>query len=129
LSGTTWIEGISIRGENTSNQTLTAVQATLKSDTGNEMELTVSAVGSQQTQGDAHDVLSGSEFTLEYGFKPDTPGQQAGMPAEEFLSKHGGMIFKVRYTVPGGQRTLIEYFSTSKLKAQLVNASNAEQSQ
>jgi hypothetical protein len=122
FSGTTWIEGISIRGENTSDQPLTAVQATLISDTGEELELTVSSSGSQQTRADAQDVPSGSEFTLEYGFHPDASGQQAGMPAKEFLSNYGGMIFRFRYTMPGVQRTLIEYFSPSRLKAQLVDA-------
>jgi len=127
FSGANWIEGISIRGKNTSNQSLTAVQATLISDTGEEIELTVSAAGSPQTQADAHDVPSGSEFTLEYGFHLDASGQQAGMPAEEFLSKYGGMIFRFRYTMPGVQRTLIEYFSPSRLKAQLVDAERSAQ--
>jgi hypothetical protein len=127
FAGATWIEGISIRGENTSNQPLTAVQAILISDTGDEIELTVNATGSQQTQADAHDVPSGSEFTLEYGFRTDASGQQAGMPAEKFLSKYGGMIFKFRYTIHGVQRTLIEYFSSSRLKAQLVDAEHSEQ--
>jgi hypothetical protein len=127
FSGATWIEGISIRGENTSNQPLTAVEATLKSDTGEEIELTVSAAGSRQTQADAHDVPSG-EFILKYGFHPDASGQQAGVPAEEFLSKNGGMIFKFSYTVAGVQTTLIEYFSPSRLKAQLVDAERAERS-
>jgi hypothetical protein len=127
FSGAAWIEGISIRGENTSNRSLIAVQATLISDTGEAIDLTISAVGSQQTQGDAHEVPSGSEFTLEYGFPPDTSGQQSGMPAKEFLSKYGGMIFKFRYTMPGVQRTLIEYFSPSSLKAQLVDAERSAQ--
>ncbi len=129
FSGATWIDGLAIRGENTSNQPLTAVQGTIKSDTGQEIKLSVSAAGSQQTKADAHDVLSGSEFTLEYGFHPDASGQQAGMPAEEFLSKNGGMIFKFSYTVAGVQTALIEYFSPSKLKTQLVDAESAESSQ
>lgn len=129
FSGATWIDGLAIRGENTSNQPLTAVQGTIKSDTGQEIKLSVSGAGSQQTKADAHDVLSGSEFTLEYGFHPDASGQQAGMPAEEFLSKNGGMIFKFSYTVAGVQTALIEYFSPSKLKTQLVDAESAESSQ
>jgi len=127
--GATWIDGLAIRGENTSNQLLTAVQGTIKSDAGQEIKLSVSGAGSQQTKADAHDVLSRSEFTLEYGFHPDASGQQAGMPAEEFLSKNGGMIFKFSYTVAGVQTALIEYFSPSKLKTQLVDAESAESSQ
>jgi hypothetical protein len=50
------------------------------------------------------------------------------VPAEEFLSKNGGMIFKFSYTVAGVQTTLIEYFSPSRLKAQLVDAERAERS-
>jgi hypothetical protein len=126
FSGATWIEGISIRGENTSNEMLTAVQAALIADTGEEIELTVSAAGGQKTEADAHDVPSGSEFALEYGFQADSSPQQTGMPAEEFLAKYGGMIFRFRYTMPGGQRSLIEYFSPSRLKAQLVDAESAE---
>ena len=128
FSGATWIDGFAIRGENTSNQPLTAVQGTIKSDTGQEIKLSVSAAGSHQTQADAHDVLSGSEFTLEYGFHPGASGRQAGMPAEEFLSKNGGMIFKFSYTVAGVQTALIEYFSPSKLKTQLVDAESTESS-
>ena len=127
--GATWIDGLAIRGENRSNQLLTAVQGTIKSDAGQEIKLSVSGAGSQQTKADAHDVLSRSEFTLEYGFHPDASGQQAGMPAEEFLSKNGGMIFKFSYTVAGVQTALIEYFSPSKLKTQLVDAESAESSQ
>ncbi len=123
FSGATWIEGISIRGENKSNQSLTAVQATLISDSGEQMELTVRATGAQKAQADASNVPSGSEFSLEYGFHSDASGRQTGMPAEEFLSKYGGMIFRLRYTVPGAQRTLLEYFSPSRLKAQLADAS------
>jgi hypothetical protein len=123
FSGATWIEGISIRGENKSNQSLTAVQATLISDSGEQIELTVRATGGQQAHADAPNVPSGSEFSLEYGFHSDASGRQAGMPAEEFLSKYGGMIFRLRYTVPGAQRTLLEYFSPSRLKAQLADAS------
>ena len=123
FSGATWIEGISIRGENKSNQSLTAVQATLISDSGEQIELTVRATGGQKAQADASNVPSGSEFSLEYGFHSDASGRQTGMPAEEFLSKYGGMIFRLRYTVPGAQRTLLEYFSPSRLKAQLADAS------
>ena len=128
FSGATRIEGISIRGENASDQFLTAVQATLISDTGKEMKLTVSAAGSRQAQADAYDVPSQSEFSLEYGIQLDTSGQQAGMPAEEFLSKYGGMIFTFRYTVGGVQRTLIDYFSPSRLKTEFVEAKSAEAS-
>jgi len=123
FSGATWIEGISIRGENKSNQSLTDVQATLISDSGEQIELTVRATGSQHAQADAPNVPSGSEFSLEYGFHSDASGRQTGMPAEEFLSKYGGMIFRLRYTVPGAQRTLLEYFSPLRLKAQLADAS------
>jgi hypothetical protein len=123
FSGATWIEGISIRGQNKSNQSLTAVQATLISDSGEQIELTVRATGSQQAQVDAPNVPSGSEFSLEYGFHSDASDRQIGMPAEEFLSKYGGLIFRLRYTVPGAQRTLLEYFSPSRLKAQLADAS------
>jgi hypothetical protein len=123
FSGATWIEGISIRGENKSNQSLTAVQATLISDSGEQIELTVRATGGQQAQADAPNVPSGSEFSLEYGFHSDASGRQTGMAAEEFLSKYGGMIFRLGYTVPGAQRTLLEYFSPSRLKAQLADAS------
>ena len=51
------------------------------------------------------------------------------MPAEEFLSKNGGMIFKFSYTVAGVQTALIEYFSPLKLKTELVDAESAESSQ
>ena len=89
FSGATWIEGISMRGKNTSNQSLTAVQATLISDSGEQIELTVRATGGQQAQADAPNVPSGSEFSLEYGFHSDAAGHQTGMPARNFCQSMG----------------------------------------
>jgi hypothetical protein len=119
LAGATWIEGLAIRGENASNQTLTGIQGTIKTDSGEEIKLSVSMDGSQGKQMDAQNVPSGSEFTLEPAFQPDATREQTGMPAEEFLSKYGGMIFSVSFATAGVQTTLIEYLSTSKLRAQL----------
>ena len=65
------------------------------------------------------DVPSGSKFTLRSAIEPD--GAQKGILAEKFLSKYGGMIFRVSYVVAGVQTTLIEYFSASKLRAQLAD--------
>lgn len=127
LAGVTWIEGFAIRGENASNQTLTAVQGAIKTDSGEEIKLSMAE--SQGKQVDAQDVPSGSKFTLECALHPDTAGQQTGMPAEEFLSKYGGMIFRFSFTAAGIQTTLIEYFSTSKLRAQLADIESAERSQ
>jgi hypothetical protein len=129
LAGATWIEGFAITGENTSNQTLTAIQGAIKPDTGEEIKLSVSMAGSQRKQTETQDMPSGSKFTLESAFHPDASGRQTGMPAEEFLSKYGGMIFRFSYTVAGVQTTLIEYFSTSRLKAQLADIESAEHSQ
>jgi hypothetical protein len=127
LAGATWIEGFAIRAENASNQALTAVQGALKTDSGEEIKLSMAQ--SQGKQVDAQDVASGSKFTLESAFHPDTAGQQTGMPAEEFLSKYGGMIFRFSYTAGGIQTTLIEYFSTSKLRAQLADIESAKRSE
>jgi hypothetical protein len=121
LAGNTWIEGLAIRGENASNQTLTGIQGAIKTDSGEEIRLSVSMEGSQRKQVDAQDVPSGSKFTLESAFNPDASTGQTRMPAEEFLSKYGGMIFRASCTVAGVQKTWIEYFSTSKLRAQLAD--------
>ena len=129
LAGATWIEGFAIRGENASNQKLTAVQAAIKTDSGEEIKLSVSMAESQGKQVDAQVVPPGSQFTLESAFQPDASGQQTAMPAGDFLSKYGGMIFRFSYTVAGAQRTSIEYFSTSKLKAQLADIESAERDQ
>ena len=75
--------------------------------------------GNQGTRVDAEDVPTGSKFLLKSAL--NAGGMQAGMPAEEFLSKYGGMIFRVSYAVDGVNTTLIEYFSTSSLRAQLAN--------
>ena len=75
--------------------------------------------GSQGKWADAEDVPSGSKFTLKAA---DPDGAQKGMPAEKFLSKYGGMIFRVSYATAGVQTTLIEYFSAAKLRAQLADA-------
>lgn len=116
-------------GENTSNQTLTGVQGGIKLDTGKEIKLSVSVAGSQQKLVDTQDVPSGSKFTLESAFYPNSSGRQTGIPAEEFLSKYGGMIFRFSYTVADVQTTLIEYFSRPRLKAQLADIESAERSQ
>lgn len=119
LAGTAWIEGLAIRGENASGKTLTGLQGAIKTDSGDEMKLDINTEGSQGKWADAEDVPSGSKFTLKSALEPDVA--QKGMPAEEFLSKYGGMIFRVSYVVAGVQTTLIEYFSTSKLRAQLAD--------
>ena len=117
--GAAWIEGLAIRGENASNQTLTGLQGAIKTDSGEQINLSVITEDSQGKWADAEDVPSGSKFALKSAANPY--GMQTGIPAEEFLSKHGGMIFRVSYAVSGVQTTLIEYFSTSKLRAQLAD--------
>jgi hypothetical protein len=119
LAGATWIEGLAIRGENASHQTLTGLQAAIKTESGEEIKLAVDAEGSQGKGVDAQDVPPGSKFLLKSAVNPG--GTQAGMPADEFLSKYGGMIFRVSYTVAGVETTLIEYFSTSRVRARLAN--------
>jgi hypothetical protein len=119
LAGVAWIEGLTIGGENASSQTLTGVQGTIKTDSGEEIKLSVYRESNQVKWADRSDLPSGSEFTLRYAVNLD--GTQSGMPSEEFLSKYGGMIFRVSYAVAGVQTTLIEYFSTSKLRAQLAD--------
>lgn len=121
LAGATWIEGLAITGENASEQMLTGVQGTIKMDSGEEIQLNVSTEGSQGKWIDAQDVSPGSKFVLKSALFPDNA--QTEMPAEEFLSKHGGMIFRVSYAIAGVQTTLIEYFSISKLRAQLSDMS------
>jgi hypothetical protein len=121
LAGATWIEGLAIRGENTSNQTLTDIQAAIKTDSGEEIRLIIGTERSQGKQVGAQEVPSGSNFTLESALHPGATRDLTGMPAEEFLTKYGGMIFRVSCTVAGVQKTSIEYFSTSKLRAQLAD--------
>jgi hypothetical protein len=119
LAGAAWIEGLAIRGENASNQTLTGLRGAIKTHSGEEIKLAVNMEGGQGKWADAQDVPTGSKFLLKSAVNP--VGTQAGMPAEEFLSKYGGMIFRVSYTVAGVETTLIEYFSTSRLRAQLAD--------
>jgi hypothetical protein len=121
LAGATWIEGLAIRGENASNQALTDIQAAIKTDSGEEITLSIGMERSQGKEVGAQEVPSGSNFTLESALHPDATRDQTGMPAEEFLTKYGGMIFRVSCTVAGVQKTSIEYFSTSKLSAQLAD--------
>ena len=119
LAGAAWIEGLAIRGENVSGKALTGLQGAIKTDSGDEIKLDINTEASQGKWADAEDVPSGSKFTLKSALEPD--GAQKGIPAEEFLSKYGGMIFRVSYVVAGVQTTLIEYFSASKLRAQLAD--------
>ena len=121
LAGATWIEGLAIAGENASKQMLTGVQGTIKMDSGEEIKLSVSTEGSHGKWTDAQDVSTGSKFTLKAALTRDNA--QTEMPAEEFLSKHGGMIFRLSYAMAGVQTTVIEYFSVSKLRAQLADMS------
>jgi len=126
--GTTRIEGLSIRGKNKSNRTLTGIQGVVKWDSGERMTLEVSAAGSEGTGPDAQTVPAGDEFTLEYEFQPDS-SDQPGVPAKAFLAANGGAIFKVHYKVADEQTTLIEYLSPSRLKSQLSGLEDAELSQ
>jgi hypothetical protein len=100
---------------------LTGVQGTIKMDSGEEIMLSVSTEGSHGKWTEAQDVSPGSKFTLKSALTRDNA--QTEMPAEEFLSKHGGMIFRVSYAIAGVQTTVIEYFSVSKLRAQLADMS------
>ena len=113
-----WVKGISIRGENISNETLTAVQGVLKPDRSNtEIKLNVSLAGDAA----AREIPPGATFTLNYAFpQPAAPGQQFGISAEEFLSTYGGLIFAFHYTQSGNETTRIEYLSPSMLRAQLA---------
>jgi hypothetical protein len=126
--GTMWIEGLSIRGKNKSNQTLTGVQGVIKWDSGERMTLKVSAVGSEGTGPGAQTVPAGDDFSLGYEFQPGG-SDQPGVPAKAFLATNGGAIFKVRYKVADEQTTLIEYLSPSKLKSQLSGLEDTELSQ
>ena len=121
LAGATWIEGLAITGENASKQMLTGVQGTIKMDSGEEIKLSVNTEGSEGKWADAQDVSPGSKFALKSALTRDNA--QTEMFAEEFLSKHGGMIFRVSYAIGGVQTTVIEYFSVSKLRAQLADMS------
>lgn len=123
LEGANWIEGFAIRGENASNQPLSGLEGVIKTDSGEEIKLRVRTEGSQGKQMDARDVPAGSKFTLESAFHPDAASDQSGMPVEDFLSKYGGLILRVNCTLGSVQTTLIEYFSTAKLRAQLADAS------
>jgi hypothetical protein len=125
--GTTWIEGLSIRGENKSSRTLTGVQGIVKWDSGERMNLTVSVAGSEGTRLDAQTVPAGDEFTLGYKFQSDGSDQQPSVPAKAFLAANGGVIFKVRYKVADVQTTLIEYLSPSSLKSQFLGSADTPQ--
>jgi hypothetical protein len=123
VGGDVLIEGFSISGENTSNQTLTAVQGAIKPDASNvELELSVSRTGNPKNQADAPDIPPGGNFTLKFMFRPDAPGRQTGIPAEVFLSKYGGAIFRFSYVMSAVQTTDIEYLSPLRLKAQLAES-------
>ena len=108
LAGATWIEGLAITGENASKQMLTGVQGTIKMDSGEEIKLSVSTEGSQGKWADAQDVSPGSKFALKSALTRDNA--QTEMPAEEFLSKHGGMIFRVSYAMGAFRRPLLSIF-------------------
>ena len=95
----TWIEGLSIRGENKSGQMLTGLQGIVKWNSGERMNLSVSVAENQGTRPDAQTVPAGGEFTLGYEFQSDGSDQQPGVPAKAFFAANGGMIFKVRYKV------------------------------
>jgi hypothetical protein len=123
LDGATVIEGLAIKGENASDQTLAGLEGVIKTDSGEELKLRVRAEGSEGNRIDAEDVPAGAKFTLESEFQLDAAGEKAGMSAEDFLSKYGGLILRVNCTLGSVQTTLIEYFSTSQLRAQLADAS------
>jgi hypothetical protein len=123
VGGQLLIEGISIRGENTSDQTLTAVKGAIKPDASNvELKLRVRSVGNQKNP-DAPEIPPGGNFTLEFLFLPDASAQQTGIPAEVYLSEYGGAIFTFSYVTAAAQKTDIEYLSPERLKAQLAEVS------
>lgn len=131
LSGTPQsfrINGLLIRGENTSDRPLNAVEGVIKPDVARpELKLVLDpGVPPLQAEppSDADIEVTASipgdtiperaPFNLVFAF----PGN--GLSAEEFFEDYGGLTLNVRYEADGKQRALIQYLSPEMLKAQLA---------
>jgi hypothetical protein len=58
-------------------------------------------------------------FRLLVPFPQEVMDGEAGVDIDDFLGDYGGLTLKVRYAVDGREKSFIQYFTPSMLKAQL----------
>jgi hypothetical protein len=131
LSGTPQsfrINGLLIRGENTSDRPLNAVEGVIKPDVARPEFKLVLDPGVPAPQAESPGVAdvevtasipgdtipAQAPFNLVFAFPGD------GLSAEEFFEDYGGLTLNVRYEADGKQRAIIQYLSPEMLKAQLA---------
>jgi hypothetical protein len=131
LSGTPQafrINGLLIRGENTSDQPLNAVEGVIKPDVARpELKLVLDA-GVPVPQAESTSVtnvevtasIPGDTIPAQAPFNLVFAFPEKGLSAEEFFGAYGGLTLNVRYEADGKQRAVIQYLSPEMLKAQLA---------
>jgi len=128
LSGTPrafLINGLSIGGINNSEESLTGLQAVLRSDVRRpDLRLEVvpglrSDDGAAAKGAPVPAVEPGEAFRLVFAFPPEAKGEEDGISAEDFFDSYGGLLLTLRYKADGVEKTVIQYLAPDMLKAQL----------
>jgi hypothetical protein len=128
------INGLSITGENASDQPMTDVEGVVKPDVRRpDLKLAVGLVpegdgGAAEAQAavpvGTNGVPGHSLFKLTFPFPPEAMDGQDGLTVDEFAESYGGLTLRLRYEVEGRQKAVIQYLSPEMLKAQLAEVKN-----
>jgi hypothetical protein len=128
------VTGLSISGENQSDQPMTSVTGLIKPD-GDRPELML-AISIDMPGGEASVVQSPevhvaepladgiipphARFKLTFPFPVEPANGEHGVTAEEVLATFGGLMLKIHYDYEGKQKAFMQYLSPSMLKDQLA---------
>jgi|GEM_PF-695641 len=131
------INGLSLGGVNLSDHTLTGVEGVLKPDVKRpdlRLSLEVDAETPPVGEGDTEvnvmpagpdAVPAGASFRLVFLFPPEAMDGEDGITVDEYFDSYGGLLLKLRYSVEGTQKSLIQYLPPEMLKGQLDEVADA----
>jgi hypothetical protein len=112
------VTGFLIAGENTSDQTLTDVEAVLKPDKNADGNIELALGLTNHSPGQPlRTVPPGAQFSLTYTLSNYLTGS-----SDAFVEKCGGVIFTFHYTHAGVPKAVIWYLSPSRLGTELRKA-------
>jgi hypothetical protein len=126
------LTGLAFNAENWSDHTLTDLHGTVKPDLKIiDFKLAIElgeSVGPMPASPAPDTVPPRTAFRLIVPFPREVMDGEAGVDIDDFLSGYGGLTLKVRYAVDGREKSFIQYFTPSMLKAQLAEIAGSAES-
>ena len=126
------LTGLAFNAENWSDHTLTDFHGTVKPDLKIiDFKLAidlVESVGPMPTSPAPDTVPPRTAFRLMVPFPREVMDGEEGVDIDDFISGYGGLTLKVRYAVDGREKSFIQYFTPSMLKAQLAEIAGSADS-